>query len=307
MKLTRVGDGPILTPRPHIEWENGAVLNTAAIHDGKLFHLFYRGITHQPVRNLSCIGHAWSEDGVHFERADEPILRYGVRPDCSQGVEDPRIVKIGDTYHLCYVCWNNSEVNIALATSTDLTNWTDHGIIFDVDQCGNNKNATLFPELIKGEYALIHRPMGFGWGQEPSSLDMWMSTSPDLANWHRHRRLLRCRRGEVAWEHEKIGLGGPPHRVPEGWLMTYHAVDKRMVYRLGLVLLDADNPTNVLRRTDEPILEPAADWELAGDVANVTFTCGTVLLGDELWVYYGGADTVIGLAKGNVREFLDGQ
>jgi len=86
--------------------------------------------------------------------------------------------------------------------------------------------------------------------------------------------------------------------------MLYHAVDANMIYRLGLVLLDGENPTRVLKRTDEPILQPEAEWEVEGDVKNVVFTCGAVLLGDDLWVYYGGADTVIGLAKGNVREFL---
>jgi len=131
-----------------------------------------------------------------------------------------------------------------------------------------------------------------------------MSTSPDLRTWRGHRRLLRARRGEVAWEHQKIGLDAPPIRVPEGWLMLYHAVDANMIYRLGLVLLDGENPTRVLKRTDEPILQPEAEWEVEGDVKNVVFTCGAVLLGDDLWVYYGGADTVIGLAKGNVREFL---
>ncbi|PIZ34541.1 MAG: hypothetical protein COY42_28455 [Armatimonadetes bacterium CG_4_10_14_0_8_um_filter_66_14] len=172
VNLVRVTEAPVLTPRPDVAWEKDAVLNAAAIHDGELFHLFYRGITHTPVRNLSCLGHAWSSDGVHFERADEPILRNGTRPETAQGVEDPRIVKIGDTYCLCYVCWNNVNVDIGLATSPDLFSWTDHGVVFDHTQCGNNKNATLFPEKIGGEYALIHRPMGFTWGDDPAPLDM---------------------------------------------------------------------------------------------------------------------------------------
>ncbi|HUU31410.1 MAG TPA: glycosidase, partial [Phycisphaerae bacterium] len=75
--------------------------------------------------------------------------------------------------------------------------------------------------------------------------------------------------------------------------------------RFGLVLMDLENPLKILKRTDRPILEPAADWELKGDVNNAVFTCGTVLLGNDLWVYYGGADTVIGLARGNVSEFLN--
>ncbi|MCX5671769.1 MAG: hypothetical protein NTU94_10670, partial [Planctomycetota bacterium] len=150
----------------------------------------------------------------------------------------------------------------------------------------------------------IHRPMGFAWGEEGGPLDMWLSLSPDLNNWRGHRRLLRARRGEVDWEYGKIGLGAPPFKTDAGWLMVYHAVDRKMVYRLGIALLDLKNPTKVIKRTDQPILQPEADWETRGDVSNVVFTCGAVLLGTELWVYYGGADTVIGLAKGDVSEFL---
>jgi predicted GH43/DUF377 family glycosyl hydrolase len=306
LKLQRIGDAPILEPRKEVDWENDAVLNTAAIYDGELIHLFYRGVSHTPLKNRSCIGHAWSKDGVHFERADEPILRYGSREDNLVGVEDPRIVKIGDRYHLCYVCWNEQQTNIAMATSKDLVHWEDHGVIFGYEQFGNNKNATLWPGLIDGQYALIHRPMGFVWEDGEQPLDMWMSLSPDLKSWKGHRRLLRARRGEVDWEYSKIGLGAPPIRTEKGWLMIYHAVDAKMVYRLGLTLLDLNNPVKVLKRTDMPILEPEADWEIKGDVGNVVFTCGAVLLGSELWVYYGGADRVIGVAKGDITDFLAG-
>jgi predicted GH43/DUF377 family glycosyl hydrolase len=302
MKLKRVGNEPILTPRKNVPWEKDAVLNAAAIHAEGKFHLFYRAVAHNPGDpNRSCIGHAWSTDGVHFERADEPILRPGECPEETQGVEDPRITKLGDTYHLVYTSYNLKQIQISRATSKDLVHWMRHGIMFGCDQMGNNKNGGLFPEKIDGRYALIHRPMDRG---EPH--EMWLSMSDDLVTWKHHRRLLRARRGEVDWEYTKIGIGAPPHKTDSGWLMVYHAVDRKFVYRLGLVLLDLKDPTKVLKRTNEPILEPAADWEVKGDVGNVVFTCGTILLGNELWVYYGGADTVIGLAKGDVREFLKG-
>jgi len=305
LKLKRVGKGPILEPRPDVPWEKSAVLNAAAIHDGKLFHLFYRAVAHNPgASNRSCIGHAWSRDGVHFERADEPILRNNTRPDNRIGVEDPRIVKLGNRYYLTYVCWGGKETNVAVAVSPDLKRWRDKGIIFRHSQFGDNKNATLFPEKIDGQYALIHRPMGFHWGRDTEPLDMWLSLSPDLKNWTSHRRLLRARRGEIPWEYNKIGLGAPPFKTDKGWLMVYHGVDRKSVYRIGLVLLDYKDPSLVLKRTEEPILEPEADWEISGDVNNVVFTCGAVLLGTQLWVYYGGADTRLGLAKGDVKSFL---
>ena len=310
MKLERVGDGPVLMPRKDVPWEKDAVLNTAATHAGGKFHLFYRAVAHNPGdRNRSCIGHAWSQDGVHFERADDPILRSNECPEETQGVEDPRITKIGNTYHLVYTAWNNKQVQIAQASSRDLKQWTRHGIMFGYDQMGNNKNGALFPGKVNGEYALIHRPLGFGVfddSGEKTPLDMWISFSPDLVQWHGHQRLLETRRGQVAWEHRKVGVGASPIKTKAGWLVVYHAVDQDRVYRLALVLLDRKNPLRVLKRSDEPILEPAVGWEVEGDTKNVVFTCGAVLLGTTLWVYYGGADTVIGLAKGDVSEFLGG-
>src|SRR5512141_1357825 len=101
MRLTRAGSEPVLPPRQNVPWEKDAVLNCAAYHDGRLFHLFYRAVAHNPGdRNRSAIAHAWSEDGVHFDRGDEPILRPGERPEEAQGVEDPRITLLDGVYHL---------------------------------------------------------------------------------------------------------------------------------------------------------------------------------------------------------------
>jgi len=304
MKLTRVGTTPVLEPRKDVPWESGAVLNAAATHaDGK-FHLFYRAVSHVPERNRSCIGHAWSDDGVNFERANEPILKNGETPEEEFGVEDPRITLIDGTYHLTYASYGPKGTVISRASSTDLASWTRHGVMMGYDQFGRNKNATLFPEKIDGRYALIHRPMGDRW-RTPHPHEMWMSFSDDLADWRDHRLLMHCRRHEVEWEHVKIGLGATPFRTGAGWLMIYHAVDRDSRYALGLALLDLDDPLVTIKRSAEPILAPETGWEVEGDVKNVVFTCGAVLLGHELWVYYGGADTVIGLAKGDVREFID--
>jgi len=303
MKLVRIVDRPVLEPRPHIAWEKDAVLNAAACHDGRLFHVFYRAVAHNPGDpNRSCIGHAWSSDGIHFEQADEPILWSNTCPEEARGVEDPRITFLEGQYHLLYTAYSGSHTQVARATSTDLHNWTRHGVMFGHELFGNNKNATLFPEKIDGRYALIHRPMGYRDWNDEECLDMWLSFSDDLKHWDGHRPILRCRHGEVDWEHRKIGLGGTPMKTDKGWLTVYHAVDGNSIYRLGLALLDLERPTKVIWRTDEPILQPEADWELAGDVNNVVFTCGHVLLDKTLWVYYGGADTVIGVATGDVSE-----
>ena len=303
MQLIRVVSEPILTPRRDVPWEKDAVLNCAAIHDGGRFHLLYRTIVNgNGGSHRSYIGYAGSEDGVNFERLNEPVLSPGEFAEESVGVEDPRITKIGDTYHLVYAAWDGKQARIAMATSSDLINWQRRGVIFSYDIFGHNKNGALFPEKINGKYALIHRPMGFEkFGERDYPLDMWISFSYDLFNWHDHQCILKARPG--TWEHTKIGVGASPIKTDSGWLVLYHAVDKDYTYRLGAVLLALDKPTKVIKRTGEPVLEPQEPWEKVNGW-KVVFTGGAVLLDSELSVYYGGADLAIGRAKGSVEEVL---
>ena len=301
MQLQRVSDLPILTPRKHIAWERDAVFNTAvAQHDG-VIHLFYRAVAHLEGKpNRSCIGHAWSTDGIHFEQADEPLLAYGPaeavgNPYETQGVEDPRVTQIGDTFYMLYTAYDGATAQVAYATSDDLVRWERQGLIIPFALMGCwNKDAALFPGKIGGRYAVIHRP-------EP---DMCISFSTDLKSWTDHTVFMKPREG-CLWETGKIGLSGQPMETDAGWLIVYHGVSSKG-YVQGLALLDLDDPSKVLKRSDEPIIEPELPWELEGDVPNVIFSCGNLLFGTELWLYYGGADTVIGLAKGDVGEFLAG-
>lgn len=292
LQLERVGDGPVLSPRPEIPWEKDAVLNTAAIYEDGTFHLHYRAVAHTPGDpNRSSIGYASSTDGVHFERRDAPVLSPGTVPEESQGVEDPRVTKLDETYVMLYTAYDLTQTQVAMATSTDLIHWDRQGIVIGSDLFGNNKDAMLFPARIGGRYCMMHRP-------EP---DIYLAFSDDLHHWTDHVRIMEP---AFPWETRKIGGGAPPIRTEVGWLVVYHGVDADLGYRLGVALLDLDDPTQVIARQPDPILEPAMDWELTGDVNNVVFTCGAVLRDRELWVYYGAADTVIGLAKGNVDDFL---
>lgn len=292
MQLKRVGKGPILEPRKDVPWEKDTVFNAAAIYDKGKFHLLYRAVAHNPGDpNRSWIGYASSKDGVHFDRLDKPVLSPNTVPEESQGVEDPRVIKMGDTYYMCYTAYDLKRTQVALATSKDLVNWKREGVILSNTVLGNNKDASLFPEKIGGRYCLMHRP-------EP---DIYLSFGKDLHHWTDHVCIMKS---EFAWEAQKIGGGAQPIKTDKGWLMVYHGVDKASTYRLGIALLDLRDPTKVIKRQPEFILEPKLDWELKGDVNNVVFTCGAVLRGSELWVYYGCADTVIGLAKGDVKEFL---
>jgi len=291
--LERVGNGPILEPRKDVTWEKDTVFNAAAIYDNGKFHLLYRAVAHNPGdMNRSSIGYASSEDGIHFERLDEPVLSSNEVPEESQGVEDPRVVKIGDTYYMLYTAYDLKITQIAMASSSDLVNWKRHGIVIRGQLFWNNKDAALFPEKVQGRYCMMHRP-------DP---DIYLAFSDDLHNWTDHVCIMQP---EVEWETTKIGGGAQPIKTEKGWLIVYHGVDKDMWYRLGVALLDLDDPTKVIKRQPEWILQPEAEWELTGDVNNVVFTCGAILLDRELWVYYGSADTVIGLAKGNIDDFLD--
>lgn len=292
MRLKRVEQNPILTPRPEVEWESGAVFNTAVVYDRGAFHLLYRAVKHP---NYSSIGYAKSADGIHFERLNEPVLVPGV-PEEKGGVEDPRVTKIGETFYMLYTAWNGEwdgqVCQVALATSNDLLHWEKRGIVLGYDLFGNNKDAALFPERIGGKYVMIHRPIP----------NIWISYSEDPFSWKDHVCIMER---QFEWEAKKIGAAGPPIKTDKGWLFIYHGVDERSVYRLGIALLDLNDPTIVLKRQAEPILEPEESWELQGDVPNVVFSCGALLFDRDLWVYFAGADKVIGLAKGNVGDFLN--
>jgi len=294
MKLKRLSQDPVLTPRKDVPWEKDAVFNCAAVHHDGLFHLLYRAVAHNPGdRNRSWIGYAWSDDGVRFDRLDEPVLSPGEVPDEAQGVEDPRVTRLGDTFTMLYTAYDGSKTDVAMASSTDLRHWTRDGIVISHKLFGSNKDAAIFPGEVGGRYCMLHRPPP----------DVYVAYSDDLRAWTDHTRVMGP---EFEWEAFKIGGGAPPIRTEAGWLEVYHGVDGGHCYRLGLVLLDLDDPSKVVKRHPEPILEPETDWELFGDVPNVVFACGAILFGTELWVYYGGADTVIGVAKGDVTEFLGG-
>jgi len=326
VKLQRVSSQPILIPRQHIPWESDAICNAAAVlADGKV-HLFYRAISHPGWSKQgggtydSCIGYAVSDDGIHFERLDEPVFKNNDVRDGHKidDPEDPRITVLEGRYYMTYCNWDGRWCQTCLASSDDLENWTNHGVVVPCERFGMNKNAALFPEKIGGRYAMLHRPepmecfdptKQFDWYRWTRDVNIpggiRLSFSDDLKTWsYEPECVLLPRAG--SWDCTKVGMAGPPIKTENGWLIVYHATDEDQTYRLGLALLDLANPFRVLKRCDEPILEPELEWERVGDIPNVVFSCGHFLIGAELWVYYGGADRVIGLARGNVCEFICG-
>ena len=223
-------------------------------------------------------------------------------PEETWGIEDPRITWIEDLglWVVAYTAYSELGPLVALASTKDFVNFQRLGPAMPPE----DKDAALFPVKFKGRYAMLHRPVpAIG----SVGKHIWVSFSPDLKYWGDHKVVLTARRGGW-WDANKIGLSPPPLETSEGWLILYHGVRETVggsIYRLGLALLDREDPTRVLRRTDQWIFGPEEPYERSGDVGNVVFPCGWILQGDELRLYYGGADSCLAVAIASLRDILD--
>jgi len=156
----------------------------------------------------------------------------------------------------------------------------------------DDKDAVLFPEKIGDRYCMIHRIPG----------DIWIAYSDDLVRWTDHRIIMRPRKDN--WDSTRIGAAGPPIKTDHGWLFIYHGYNEDRCYRLGVAMLDANDPAKVTARPKETILEPQESWEIKGNVPNVVFSCGAVEVHDVYYIYYGGADRVMAVATIPKTDFL---
>lgn len=249
-------------------------------------------------RGISSLWVAWSEDGVGgWEVARQPLL-YPEHDWEAWGCEDPRISWLDELgeWVIVYTAYSSAGPAVALARTADFRQATKVGLILSP----NNKDAALFPRRFDGAWCLVHRPM---LGQ---TADIWLARSPDLVHWGKPEVILKSR-GDVWWDGTKVGIGPPPIEVPQGWLMVYHGVKEMAsgpIYRVGLALVERDDPSRVLARSEEWVFGPGEEYEYAGDVPNVVFPCGAFLRGRELWMYYGAADTRICLATAPLDELM---
>jgi beta-1,2-mannobiose phosphorylase / 1,2-beta-oligomannan phosphorylase len=227
------------------------------------------------------------------------------RPRGSEyGVEDARFTKIGRKYLMTYVGVSVHEgVSTYLAESLNVRNWRRRGLIFREQ----NKDVVIFPEKIAGRYVALHRPETMFEFSKPS---IWISYSPDLIYWGREKSILKPRKG--TWEEERLGSGPPPLKTKKGWLLIYHGVKQEgdvSTYSVGAALLDLKNPEKVIARTSSkmPLLVPEYDYEKKGFISNVIFPTGLVmdLNGKDLFLYSGGADSVISVRKLVLKDVLD--
>jgi predicted GH43/DUF377 family glycosyl hydrolase len=291
---------PIITANDLPRMVN-AVFNAAATElDGETLLL----LRVEDRTGLSHFAVATSADG----RTDWQLDRDRVmRPqlDCYEehwGIEDPRITRIGDEYFIVYTGFSMGGPLVCLATTRDFVSFERRGVLVSPE----DKDAALFPVRFGDRWALVHRPSSMVAGL---GAHVWLSWSPDLRHWGDARVLLPARRGGW-WDANKVGLGPPPLRTDAGWLLCYHGVRTTAsgsIYRLGLALLDRDDPRRLVYRGDEWVFGPAAPYERAGDVPDVVFPCGWILRddGDTLDMYYGAADSVICLATASLAELVD--
>jgi len=296
--FTRHGKGPLLAP-DRLPLEVDAVFNPGVAEvDGDVVLL----LRIEDRQGLSQIRVARSRNGVdEWKIAEEPLLEPDVPgfPFEEWGCEDARVTQVGpQEWVIAYAAYSRYGPAVALATTTDFETAHRLGVVL----APTNKDACVFPQPFDGMNILLHRPVTGGYEH------IWYASCKDgYRNWSEPGVLLP-ERGGPWWDGLRIGVGAPPLRTDEGWLLIYHGVKDMAghgVYRLGLVLLDLDNPRKALARTSRWVFAPEADFEQRGLVPNVVYTCGALIRGDDVWMYYGAADTVIGLATAKLKDLLE--
>ncbi len=294
--MERFSDNPILAPIESHPWESREVFNPAAIYlDGKV-HLLYRAIGND---GTSRLGYAASLDGYSIkERSPNPVFAPATESE-KDGCEDPRLTEVDNQLIMTYTAlreYSHQQVyQIAMTTiaKEDFVkqrwNWGPRKLPFPGIR---NKDGVIFPQKVKGRYVMLHRI-------EP---DICVAYSDDLQHWCD----IACVMGPQVegWDNWKIGVGGTPIKINEGWVVIYHGVSVDRVYSLGIALLDKDHPEQVLYRSKEHILGPKEDYERFGKVPNVVFSNGNLIIDDRLFIYYGAADSVTCVATMHMNDLL---
>jgi len=256
-----------------------------------------RVFTYKGQHYLTSISHlriARSKDGRHFAIDDTPAM-LAERREEEFGIEDPRITRIGNDYYINYTAVSRMGIATALAVTRDFKTFERKGLIFAVE----NRDVTLFPEKVGGQYVCYHRPVTSGMGQT----GIWLARSPDLLHWGQHVHVCGPRAG--MWDGWKVGGGAVPIRTSRGWLAIYHGADESQRYALGLLLTDLNQPDKIIARSQEPLLAPETPYEVEGFFGNVVFTCGAAETPDgKVIIYYGAADECLAAAETTVDDML---
>jgi len=303
--LKRYKKNPILKPISKHPWEAKAVFNAGCLYEDGKFHIIYRAMSKD---NISTFGYAESRDGFHIDRRLKkpvyvPRASFEARkdPKTNSGCEDPRLVRLGDRIYMFYTAYCGifpASAAITWIKTDDFLNrkwnWSKPRLISPLEEA--NKNICIFPEKIKGKYVILHRmeeTIDFSYAKDLHFPQKKLGKGND---W------IKTRKNK--WDSKRIGIAGIPIKTKHGWLLIYHGVCYKEIYYLGALLLSLSNPKKVIARTDKPIFEPKKRYEKKGQVPNVVFSCGSTLLGDTIYVYYGGGDSVIGVATCSLEKLI---
>jgi len=306
VSFERYNKNPILEPSSRNAWEAKAVFNPAAVYLNKRNHIVYRAMSHD---NTSVLGYASSKDGFRIDkRLPYPIYtpREHFEEKTSEnglsGCEDPRITKFNDKLYMTYTAFNGKIARVALTSikADDFAKqkWNFKRPILISPPNVYNKNCVLFPEKVKRKYVFLHRGDGKNiW------IDFVSSLSFKKEKYLGGRILLETRQDK--WDSLKIGAAAAPIKTDQGWLLFYHGVSETSrYYRVGAVLLDLTNPKKVIARMSTPLLSPRMLYEEEGQVGNVVFPCNAVLRKNKIFLYYGGADSVVCVATISFKKLM---
>ncbi len=306
IRLKRFNDNPIIRPKLDHAWEAKAVFNPAAFYEAGKVHIVYRAMSND---GTSTLGYASSSDGFHIdERLFEPIYiphesfehkkKLG-----NSGCEDPRITKIDDKFYMLYTAFDGENPPRVAMTSIKVDDFLNKRWYWEkpvlISPPGiDDKDACIFPEKINGKYVIFHRII------PDIVVDFEDSLNFDGKTWLKVEGYISPRNDY--WDNERIGICGLPIKTDKGWLLLYHGISNiDYKYRVGALLLKLDDPRVVLARSDSAIFGPDMIYERVGQTKNVVFPCGNVVINDEIFVYYGAADSVVGVATVKLQELLD--
>ncbi len=330
MKFKKYKNNPILKANLKNDWESLCVLNPAVWYEenDETFYMLYRAAGNDKTHYIH-LGLATSKDGYNFTRvSDVPVLSPDPNGPDGGCIEDPRVVKFGDVYYVTYAArayapgqywssdWkplgerpeegphflkqNNALTHLAI--TKDFKDFKRLGRI--TDSRIDDRDVIIFPEKVNGKYVKLSRPVEYcGDGYGCSVPSIWISFSDDLLEWDQPQLLMTKK---TWWEDKKIGGSTPPLRTKAGWLHLYHGVStKDDAYRVGAVLLDLDDPTKIIARTKDFLMEPEFEYETSGYYNGCVFPTANCIVDDTLFIYYGAADKYVCVATCDVNELVD--
>lgn len=252
----------------------------------------YKGVDY--LTTLSHLRLLCSDDGIHFYQPDGYPAIAGEGSLQAFGVEDCRVTFLENKYHLTFTAVSANGVGVGLKTTTDWKNFQSFGMMLPP----HNKDCAIFSERINGLYYALHRP---------SSVDIggnyiWLAESPDGIHWGNHKCIIKTREGN--WDSARVGAGAAPIKTEQGWLEIYHGANQHHQYCLGAFLMDINEPSKVIARTEDPIMVPTASYEVSGFFGNVVFTNGHIVHtdGDTITIYYGASDEFVCGAQFSINE-----